>query len=67
MFAGFRSTELLMKTTSVKSKQILALDLDDCGNKVEDEEERGGQVHDLHLGDHHVHRDLKYGCRGSSP
>ena len=56
----------MIKTTSVKSKQILGLDLDDCGNKVEDEEERGGQVHDLHLGDH-VHHDLKDGCHGSSP
>ena len=42
----------MIKTTSVKSKQIKVLNLDDCGNKVEDEEERGGQVHDLHLGDH---------------
>ena len=57
----------MIKTTSVKSKQILVLDLDDCGNKVEYEEERGGQVHDLHLGDHHVHHDLKDGCHRSSP
>ena len=57
----------MIKTISVKSKQILGLDLDDCGNKVEDEEERGGQVHDLHLGEHHVHHDLKHGCHGSSP